>query len=59
MTESEANVPRLVVVSPAEHEGLVFDLSGQETVIGHSDAADIFVEDPYLSRRHALLSVDC
>jgi hypothetical protein len=58
MTESEANVPRLVVVSPAEHEGLVFDLSGQETVIGHSDAADIFVEDPYLSRRHALLSVD-
>ena len=58
MTEGEANVPRLVVVSPAEHEGLVFDLSGQEMVIGHSDAADIFVEDPYLSRRHALISVD-
>lgn len=57
MGASEANVPRLVVVSPAEHEGLVFDLSGQEMVIGHSDAADFFVEDPYLSRRHALISV--
>ena len=58
MTASGSDVPRLVVVSPAELEGLVFDLSGQEMVIGHSDSADIFVEDPYLSRRHALISVD-
>lgn len=58
MAASEPNIPRLVVVSPAEHEGLVFDLSGQELLIGHSDAADIFVEDPYLSRRHALITVD-
>ena len=58
MTASGSDVPRLVVVSPAELEGLVFDLSGQEMVIGHSDTADIYVEDPYLSRRHALISVD-
>ena len=57
MAASESNVPRLVVVSPAEREGFVFDLSGEEMVIGHSDTADIFVEDPYLSRRHALLWV--
>jgi FHA domain len=57
MAASESNVPRLVVVSPVEREGLVFDLSGQEMVIGHSDTADIVVEDPYLSRRHALLTI--
>jgi pSer/pThr/pTyr-binding forkhead associated (FHA) protein len=27
-------------------------------VIGHSDTADIVLDDPYLSRRHALISVD-
>jgi pSer/pThr/pTyr-binding forkhead associated (FHA) protein len=33
-------------------------MSGTEMTIGHSDTADIVVDDPYLSRRHALLSVD-
>ena len=58
MTASESHVPRLVVLSPAEYEGLVFDLSRREMVIGHSGTADISVDDPYLSRRHALISVD-
>jgi hypothetical protein len=37
MAASESNAPRLVVVSPVEHKGLVFDLSGQELLIDHSD----------------------
>jgi FHA domain len=55
---SEPNVPRLVIIGPEEHEGLAFDLSGSELVIGHSDTADIVIDDPYLSRRHALISID-
>jgi FHA domain len=58
MDTSEPNVPRLVIIGPEEHEGLVVDLSGSELVIGHSDTADIVIDDPYLSRRHALLSID-
>ena len=58
MATSDPDVPRLVVIGPEEHEGLVFNLSQPEMVIGHSDTADIVLDDPYLSRRHALISVD-
>ena len=58
MATSDPDVPRLVVIGPEEHEGLVFNLSQPELVIGHSDTADIVLDDPYLSRRHALISVD-
>ena len=58
MADREAEMPRLVITEPAGHAGKVFPLSGTEMTIGHSDTADIVVDDPYLSRRHALLSVD-
>ena len=58
MATSDPDVPRLVVTGPEEHEGLVFNLSQPELVIGHSDTADIVLDDPYLSRRHALISID-
>ena len=58
MTTSEPNTPRLVIIGPEEHQGIVFELSGSEMVIGHSDTADIVLDDPYLSRRHALISID-
>jgi len=58
MADREAEMPRLVIIEPAGHAGRVFPLSGTEMTIGHSDTADIVVEDPYLSRRHALLSVN-
>ncbi len=58
MTTSESNAPKLIIVDPEEHRGLVFELSGSEMVIGHSDTADIVLDDPYLSRRHALISID-
>ena len=58
MATSDPDVPRLVVIGPEEHEGLAFNLSQPELVIGHSDTADIVLDDPYLSRRHALISVD-
>ena len=58
MAASELNLPRLVVTSPAERQGLVIHLSRPEMVIGHSDTADIILDDRYLSRRHALISVN-
>lgn len=58
MADREAEVPRLVIIGPARHAGKVFPLSRTEMTIGHSDTADIVVNDRYLSRRHALLSLD-
>jgi hypothetical protein len=58
MADREAEMSRLVITEPAGHAGRVLPLSGTEMTIGHSGTADIVVDDPYLSRRHALLSVD-
>ncbi len=57
MTVSEGNFPRLVVTGPQEHEGLVLSLSLPEMVIGHSDNADLVLDDRFVSRRHALITV--
>jgi hypothetical protein len=58
MPSDEQRVPRLVVTAPAEQAGRVFELAGTELVIGHSDTADLVLEDRYVSRRHALLTTD-
>jgi hypothetical protein len=58
MAGADIEVPRLVVLNPADLEGLVLPLDRPELVIGHSDAADLVLEDRYVSRRHALVSVD-
>ena len=57
MTTTDPNFPRLVVTDPAEHEGLVLSLSLPEMVIGHSDTADLVLDDHFVSRRHALITV--
>ena len=57
MAASQANFPRLVVTDPAEHRGLTLALTGAEMVIGHSDTADLILDDRYVSRRHALITV--
>jgi Neuraminidase-like domain/FHA domain/Salmonella virulence plasmid 28.1kDa A protein len=49
---------RLVVTSPADVAGLVLPLSSPELIIGHSDTADLVLEDRFVSRRHALVTVD-
>jgi ABC toxin N-terminal region/Neuraminidase-like domain/FHA domain/PA14 domain len=56
--ERDSDSPRLVVVSPAEMAGLTMVLSRAELVIGHSDTADLVLDDRFVSRRHALVSVD-
>src|SRR5450755_3240782 len=58
MTISDDNVPRLVVTSPAELAGVALPLAAPELVIGHSDTADLVLEDRFVSRRHALVTVD-
>ena len=50
--------PRLVVIEPIEQVGLVLSLSRPEMVIGHSDTADHVLKDRFVSRRHALVTVD-
>jgi hypothetical protein len=57
MARSDRDVPRLVVTEPPEHRGLVLPLTGREMIVGHSDTADLAVDDQYVSRRHALISV--
>ena len=56
MTSGDANVPRLVVIEPADQAGLVLLLSAPQMVIGHSDTADLILEDRFVSRRHALVT---
>ena len=50
--------PALIVTTPAEQVGSILALSRPAMVIGHSDTADLVLEDRFVSRRHALVSVD-
>ncbi len=58
MAEDRMTIPRLVVTDPAEQAGLVFSLSGPQLVIGQSASADLVIDDPYVSGRHALVTID-
>ena len=58
MATDDERHPRLVVTEPAEQAGLVLSLSAAELVIGHSDTADLVLDDRYVSRRHALVTTD-
>ena len=55
---SEKPVPRLVIVDPAELRGTVLPLSRSEIVVGHSSTANLILDDSYVSRRHALITID-
>jgi hypothetical protein len=55
---SDVNAPHFVVIEPAERAGLVFPLDKAQLVIGHSDSADLVVDDEFVSGRHALVAVD-
>src|SRR6266487_1464468 len=58
MAMDDANARRLVVTEPADQAGMVLPLAAPELVIGHSDTADLVLEDRFVSRRHALVTVD-
>jgi hypothetical protein len=46
--------PRLVVERAPGHEpGMIYDLDGEDLVLGRGDAAEIRLEDPFASGRHA------
>lgn len=46
--------PRLVVERAPGHEpGMIYDLDGDDLVLGRGDAAEIRLEDPFASSRHA------
>ena len=49
MTVDDASAPRLIVTGPAEQVGLVLSLSQPQMVIGHSDTADLALEDRFVS----------
>ena len=57
MAKPETAVPQLVVTAPPDRAGQVFTLSLDELVVGHSDTADIILDDKFVSRRHALVTV--
>jgi hypothetical protein len=58
MASDDPGLACLVVVGPARLAGLVLPLSPPEVVIGHSDTADVVLEHEFVSRRHALVTVD-
>src|SRR5580704_7631210 len=58
MAMEETSPSRLVVTEPGEYAGLVLAMSKPQMVIGNSETADLVLEDRFVSRRHALLSVD-
>ena len=58
MAHDEGYHPRLVVTEPGELAGLVLAAVQPQMVIGHSDTADLVLEDRFVSRRHALVTVD-
>src|SRR5580693_9309119 len=58
MAIRDEHVPRLVVTEPDDQAGLVLPLSAPQMVIGHSDTADLILEDRFVSRRHALVITD-
>lgn len=58
MAVDEVGAPRLVVLEPSGHAGLVLSLSEPEMVIGNSETAHLRVDDQFVSRRHALVTVD-
>src|SRR5580658_2188636 len=49
---------RFVVTGPADQAGMILRLSAPELVIGHSDTADLVLDDRFVSRRHALVTID-
>jgi hypothetical protein len=52
-TESAHRAPRLVVERAPGHErGMIYDLGG-DVVLGRGDRAEIRLEDPFASARHA------
>jgi hypothetical protein len=57
MTSSGPDIPRLVITDPPDQRGLTLSFSRAETVVGHSDTADLLLNDRFVSRRHALVTV--
>lgn len=57
MAGNAPEVPRLEVTEPPEQRGVVLSLTKPEMIVGHSETADLILDDRYVSRRHALISV--
>jgi Tc toxin complex TcA C-terminal TcB-binding domain/Concanavalin A-like lectin/glucanases superfamily/FHA domain len=55
MAGSYGQVPQLVVIGLPGVGALL--LTRQEMVIGHSEDADLVIDDPFVSRKHALVTV--
>ena len=49
MVANDTRLPELVVIEPAEQAGRTLPLSEPQIVIGHSDAADFVIDDPFVS----------
>jgi hypothetical protein len=47
--------PMLVVISPAELYGRTLVLDGRERTVGRAADSDLHLDDPYVSRHHAVL----
>lgn len=55
MAAAGIGVPRLVVLSAPGHEPL--ELTSPEMIVGRAGTADLVLDDPFVSRRHALVTI--
>ena len=58
MAAGAGSVSRLVITQPAEIRGDVFPLLEPENIVGHSPSATVTIANSYVSRRHALITID-
>ena len=58
MVGDDESGPRLVVISPADQAGRTLSLSQPQMIVGHSETADLVLDDRFVSRQHALVTID-
>ena len=58
MTANNLAALYLITVAPTDRERIIFPLSAPQLVIGRSASADITIDDPFVSERHAIVEVD-
>jgi hypothetical protein len=55
MPPPSVGLAQLVVLAPDAYRGRRFELHKQDTVVGRAESCDVCLDDPYLSRAHAVL----
>jgi pSer/pThr/pTyr-binding forkhead associated (FHA) protein len=56
--QGDSDFPRLVILTPERLRGQVLRLVGRSTVIGRDPSCNLVLEDPHVSRTHAVIRTE-